>query len=231
MEALTHSGSQRHRVVILEDDPRTASELQSLLDASSDFVCGAVCSTVDQAATQARRTQPTVVLSDMRLQGVFRPDAISEIKRAAPKAIVLVLTAYEDPELLFLALRAGADGYLLKTDTTRPLLQALRLALQDAPPLSPRVARRILRHFRDEGVGAQTSGLTTLTARQRQVLERVHQGHSNPEIAKQLEISPDAVKMHVGNILARLRVSTRVEAAAVYERYGGKRLGRISLRR
>ena len=80
MQAVVFSESRRHNAVILEDDPRTAVELRALLDASPDFVCGAASCTVDQAATQVRRNPPTVVLSDMRLQGVFRPDAIPDIK-------------------------------------------------------------------------------------------------------------------------------------------------------
>jgi len=219
MEPLASSAFRAFRVVVLEDDREFALELRALLGASPDFDCREVCETVDRAVEASRRLKPHAVLADMQLQGTFRPDAIRLIKHAWKPAIVLVLTAYEEPELLFRALRAGADGYLLKSDSTRPLLDALRLAIAEVPPFSPRVARYILRHFRAEASEFARSGLSTLTARQMQVLELVHQGFSNPEIAEKLRITANGVKMHVGNILQRLQVDTRVEAAAIHGKF------------
>ncbi|MGE3312403.1 MAG: LuxR C-terminal-related transcriptional regulator [Limisphaerales bacterium] len=219
MEPPSAVASRPFRVVLLEDDRRFASELRAFLRDSPDFDCRAACETVDQAVEATQRLKPTAVLADMQLQGTFRPDAIRLIKRAWKSATVLVLTAYEEPELLFRALRAGADGYLLKSDSTRPLLDALRSAIADVPPFSPRVARHILRHFRAEDSEYARSGLSTLTARQTQVLKLVHEGFTNPEIARKLGITPDAVKMHIRGILDRLQVESRIEAATAYERF------------
>jgi len=166
---------------------------------------------------------PDAVLADMQIEGELRPDAIREFKQAAPRTTVLTLTAYEEPDLLFQALQAGADGYLLKTDTTLPLLQALKLALEEVPPFSPRVARQMLRYFRERPEDRSESGLSLLTARQKQVLELLHQGYSNREIAEKLGVGTDAVKMHVREVLRKLQIESRVEAAAIFERHAGRR--------
>jgi len=205
-------------VVVLEDHGPTAIEIQALLESSPDFRCAALCDSAEAATQHARRIKPDVVLADLCLQGAFRPDAISSIKHAASQARVLAITAFEDPDLILRALRAGADGYILKSDSSRPLLEAIRSILTDIPPISARVARRILRHFHDQGIEGDQCRVKNLTARQTQVLNLLHQGFSNPEIASKLGITRDGVKMHVRGILARLDVETRVEAAALYER-------------
>jgi len=210
-------------VLILEDDPPTAGELRALLDGSGEFGCVGVFSRVREAVEATRRLMPDAVLADMQIEGELRPDAIREFKQAAPRTTVLTLTAYEEPDLLFQALQAGADGYLLKTDTTLPLLQALKLALEEVPPFSPRVARQMLRYFRERPEDRSESGLSLLTARQKQVLELLHQGYSNREIAEKLGVGTDAVKMHVREVLRKLQIESRVEAAAIFERHAGRR--------
>lgn len=198
------------QVLVVEDDPEAARRIRELLVGDGSFACLGPCPDVAGALRLARQHRPAIILYDLHQQGHWRPEGIAALKELLPDARVLVLTNYEDTESVFQALRHGADGYVLKSDQRLPIVHALRHALEDDPPLTRTVARRILRHFQ-QAPPKPGGPVPTLSPRQREVVGLVCEGWTNKEIAARLQISTDAVKQHVAAVKRKLEVRSRTQ--------------------
>jgi DNA-binding NarL/FixJ family response regulator len=199
------------RLALVEDDLPTAEQLVALLTREGMEI--ASVSHDAAALPDIVRTRPDAVLCDLYLGRRPAFGLLAGLHHALPDTPVIVLTAYEDAALLFEALRAGACGYVLKADRSRPLAAAVREALDGGTPFSPAVARHVLRHFRS---AADDGGrLDRLTDGQRLVLRRIAEGRANKEIAAELGVSESAVKKQVTRLLQKLRVPTRAAAAGL----------------
>lgn len=204
------------RIALVEDDRPTAASLCGLL-AAAGFELVAVSHTAAEAADLFPAAHPDVALCDLYLDGRPSFGLIAGLHRALPDTPVVVLTAYEETALLFEALRCGAGGYVLKSDRSRPLAEAVRDAAAGHAPFSPALARQVLRHFRGaEQTAAGPSAGEGLTERQRRVLARLAEGRLNKEIAAELGITESGVKKHVAAILRRLHVPNRAAAVGVW---------------
>jgi DNA-binding NarL/FixJ family response regulator len=202
------------RVVIVDDHAVVRRGLRAFLELQPDIeVVGEAAdgATAEQTALEAR---PDLVLMDLVLPGSDSIATIRRLRAAHPGMAVLVLTSYLDDVHVFAALEAGAAGYLLKDVQPDELVQAIRQVRRGEPALHPKVASRLVQHT------AQPSSFADFTRRERDVLRLLAEGFANKEIARRLSLSEKTVKTHVSNILQKLGVSDRTQAALLAVRRG-----------
>jgi NarL family two-component system response regulator LiaR len=162
---------------------------------------------------------PDVVLMDLILPGMDGVESTRRIKSLSPRTQIVVLTSYHEDEHIFPALKAGATAYILKDIRMDRLAEALHKAVNGEVTLHPRVAARVLQNIRG-GREEERNPYTELTERELDVLKLLANGHSNSRIAEQLFISENTVKGHISNILSKLHLADRTQAAAFAWREG-----------
>ncbi|MDP3952546.1 response regulator transcription factor [Microbacterium sp.] len=204
-------------VLLADDHAAIRAGLRIMLESHEVTVVGEAADG-DIAVRNAAALRPDVVLMDLRMPG---RDGISATREIVERGLseVLVLTSFDEDELVFGAIRAGAAGFLLKTADARTLVQAVRTVASGDGVLDARVTRRALAAITkaDVGAAAETDAVdrTALTAREQNVLDGILQGWSNAQLAQQLGISVPTVKTHVSNVLAKLGAESRSHAAAI----------------
>ena len=168
-----------------------------------------------EAFVKAQELKPDLILMDVQMPGMDGIEAVKQIKQVLPETIIVMLTVRGDDDMLFEALKNGAQGYLLKEIRSQALLEMLRGALQGEAAISPNLAGRVLSEFRrlSKGEVHEKEDDSGLTEREQQVLVQASNGATDKEIAVALSISLNTVKTHIRNILSKLHVSTRREAA------------------
>ncbi|HEV7870681.1 MAG TPA: response regulator transcription factor [Modestobacter sp.] len=201
------------RVLVVDDHEVVRTGLTALLSCTGDLVCVGTAADGDEALAEVERSSPDVVLLDLSMRGRDGISVVRALRDAGRDVGVLVLTSFQEPERVFEVLEAGADGYLLKDSQAERILDGVRAVAAGGAPLDPTVARCLLGGLRQQ---ASTDGLTD---REREVLELVRQGLPNKSIARRLQITERTVKAHVTNILQRLGVSDRTQAALWAERH------------
>jgi DNA-binding NarL/FixJ family response regulator len=211
------------RVLLADDHHLFREGLANLLDAQPDFEVVGEAADGLEVLVMARQLRPDLILMDITMPGYDGVEATGKIKDELPEIIIVMLTVANDDERLFEAVRSGAQGYLLKTVRSMELVALLRGTVRGEAALTPAMAGRLLEEFRRLGTRAPTSEpdeTTSLTPRELEVLRLVAMGDSNDEIASSLTISVHTVKSHIRNILAKLQVSQRQEAARYAQREG-----------
>ena len=205
------------RVLVVDDDALVRAGLRMILSSSDEMeVVGEAADGADAVAT-AQAHRPDVVLMDIRMPGMDGIAATSALRRLASPPHVIVLTTFQADEHVISALRAGADGFLLKDTAPTEIVNAVRLVAAGEAMLSPSVTRTLLAHLGNDEmtdrrrVAAQR--LTSLTEREREVAAAVGSGASNAEIAASLFMSEATVKAHVSRLLTKLEVTNRVQVA------------------
>ncbi|WP_291278060.1 response regulator transcription factor [Galactobacter sp.] len=203
------------RVLIADDHGMIREGLRMILTSHGIEVVGEAADG-QSAIRNAAALRPDVVLMDLRMPGVDGVQATREIVREG-SGDVLVLTSFDEDELVLTALRAGAAGFLLKTTEAAPLVDAVTRIAAGEGVLDPRVTRRALAALNEEASGpaAEPNGFETLTTREREVLVALGEGLSNARIADRLGISIATVKTHVSSILVKLEAESRTHAAAL----------------
>ncbi len=202
------------RLLIVDDHLLSRKGIASLLAGMPEVeVVGEAADGVE-ALEKARALSPDLVLMDINMPRCNGIEATRRIKAELPEVKVVILSVSDDVQDLFEAIKAGAQGYLLKNMEPETWIEYLRGMIQGDTPISRALAARILREFTVEEAAAEGTGDTRLTAREREVLEQVAHGLSNREIAERLTIAETTVKNHLRNILAKLQLRNRVELAA-----------------
>jgi len=201
--------NERIRVLIVDDHAVVREGLRAFLQLQPDLEV--VGEAADGAAglTLARDLRPQVILMDLVMPKSDGVNTIRALRTALPETRVLVLSSFLDDAYVFAALQAGASGYLLKDVQPDALAQAIRQVHQGLPALHPQVAARLVHH------AMEPAGLADFTVRERDVLKLVAEGFANKEIASRLHISEKTVKTHVSNILQKLGVQDRTQAAVI----------------
>ncbi len=210
------SENQSVRLLIAEDQPMIRKALMGLLELEPDIAVVAAVGDGAEAIRAARAYSPDIVLMDIKMPRVDGIKATRAILHDNPKIHVIVLTTFESDDLVFEAILAGAQAYLLKDAEESEILEAIRAAVRGEPRLSPRIAEKIIAEFR-RVKGPERAGEPLeeelLTDREKAVLAGVAAGKSNREIARELKLAEGTVKNHVSTILAKLHLRSRTELA------------------
>jgi DNA-binding NarL/FixJ family response regulator len=211
------------RLLIADDHPAFRAGLRLLLESLSDFEVDVVgeAETGEQALEAAIELSPDVIVMDLQMPGLGGIETTRRVVAAAPHVRVLVLTMFEDESSVFAALRAGAHGYVLKGAGQEQLARAIQAVAAGESIFSPAIATRVIESFaRPNAAQRPPLVFPELTQREREVLDLIARGLSNPEITRQLVLSPKTVRNHVSNILAKLQARDR-SAAIVRAREAG----------
>ncbi len=211
--------TDRIRVMIADDHAVVRQGLTTFLELQDDIEIVAQASDGDEAARAAERTKPDVALMDLVMPQVDGIEAIARIAKASPSTRVIVLTSFADDERIFAAIRAGAAGYLMKDVSPQDLAKAVRMVHAGEPILHPSIARRLMDEVGRPSPDAMPPG-EHLTDRELDVIRLIARGRSNKEIAQELVLSEKTVKTHVSNILQKLHLSDRTQAALYAVRQG-----------
>lgn len=207
------SGNNQNIKVLLIEDQRDVREgLSVLINGSPGFRCLAACRTMEEGLRAVDRELPDVVLTDVGLPGMNGVEGTKILKETHPELPVVALTVYDDDEDVFNALCAGASGYLLKNTPPAKLLESLKEVVAGGAPMSPEVALRVIRLFREFSPPARASH--RLTQQELQLLKLIIDGHTYKTAAIELGISVSTVSFHLQNIYNKLQVHSKSEAVA-----------------
>jgi DNA-binding NarL/FixJ family response regulator len=206
------------RLLLVDDQAMFREGLRVLLSLQPDLEVVAEVGDGAAAVEAARTLAPDVVLMDLRMPGVGGVEATRRLKAAQPDVRVIVLTTFEEDEEVFAALRAGAVGYLLKASPSEKLCEAIRLATRGEMLLEPSVAAKLVNEFTRLAGRAPVpvkpvALIEPLSAREREVLRFLADGLSNKEIGQRLNIAEGTVKNHMSQVLGKLGVLDRTQAA------------------
>ncbi|MGW0041607.1 response regulator transcription factor [Rhodococcus sp. NPDC003348] len=202
-------------MLLVDDQELVRSGLRRILRRKDGFVIAGECSDGSQVPAAVREHAPDVVLMDLRMKNVDGITATRELRARNEHPPVLVLTTFDDDELLSGALRAGAAGFILKDSPAEELIRGVRTVAAGGSCLDPSVTGRVLHTYRSAAPVTDGRGASDLTARETEVLALIGRGRSNTEIARALGISEVTVKSHVGHIFVKLGLRDRA-AAIVY---------------
>jgi NarL family two-component system response regulator LiaR len=200
-------------VMIVDDHEMVRQGASSYLEAQPDITVIAQAGTGEEAVKLAQELVPDVVLMDLVMPGMDGVEATRKVKDVSPRTQIIILTSFHQDEFIFPALQAGAISYLLKDVKASGLVEAIRRAARGEATLHPRIAARVIKTFRNLDPQEATPFIT-LTEREMEVLKLIAKGYSNERIADELVISMGTVKGHVSNILSKLHLADRTQAAA-----------------
>lgn len=202
------------RVLLCDDHRFFRDGVRTLLSTISDLEVVGEASNGDEAVARAAERSPTVVLMDVQMPGLNGIEATRRILRDTPDVGVVMLTMFEDTDLMLSAMRAGARGYILKDADEEELIRSIRAIARGEALFGPAVARRLLNYVTDVVPASKPNPFPELTERERDVLSLLAHGLSNQEVADRMELSLKTVRNHVSSILTKLRVVDRAEAIA-----------------
>lgn len=198
------------RIVIIEDEREVRQGLRMLIDGTPGFHCIGDFRMMEDALDYLDRDAPDVVLTDIGLPGMSGIEGIRALRTRQPELPVVALTIYDDNDAVFDALCAGAAGYLLKNTPPTRLIESLREVVNGGAPMSPEVARRVVRLFREFRPPARAA--YHLTPQEIELLKLLVEGHHYKTAAHKLGITTNTISFHLRNIYAKLQVHSKSEA-------------------
>lgn len=204
----------RIRVSIVEDNHGTRETLTELLGRSGSVQCVGAHASGEEALERIPGEKPDVVLMDINLPRMNGIECVARLKERMPKTEVLMLTTYDENDLIFDSLRRGASGYLLKNMPAAELVQAIEQAHCGGAPMSMQIARKVVHHFRR--ITSPRSDMEKLTKREQEILAALAKGYLYKEIAELFGISLSTVRAHLHAVYEKLHVQSRTEAVVKY---------------
>lgn len=200
------------KTAVVEDMRDIREGLATLINFTDGFTCTGAFRSMEDAIHRIRHDVPDVLLSDIGLPGMDGIEGIKILKERFPQMTVLMLTVYEDDERIFDALCAGASGYLLKRTSPAKILENIREAVSGGAPMSPEVASRVIRLFRDVRPPERVD--YDLTPHETRLLKLLVEGHNYTTAAEELRVSYNTIKFHMRHIYEKLQVHSKSEAVA-----------------
>ncbi len=195
------------KVLIVEDDEEIRNSFTLIVNSSDKFTVVNGYSSGESATHNLSKDMPDIVLMDIELPGMNGIKATRIIKDKCPKAEVVMVSVYEDSDLVFEALKAGASGYITKSANYMELLSALDEISRGGAPMSSRIARMVIDNF-------HVNPNSPLTKRETEILQLISEGKTYTQISEQLFISKETSKTHIKNIYSKLQVNSKSEAIA-----------------
>ena len=214
---------RRIRILLVDDHEVVRMGLRTLLEKREEFSVVGEAGDVAEAITAARRTEPDVIVMDIRLPDGTGVEACREIRNERPDTHVIMLTSYADDEAVYGSIMAGASGYLLKQTRGQDLAAAIERVARGESLLDPDVTGKVLERMRKLATGGSDE-LAVLSPQERKILGGIAQGKTNKEIAEEVFLSDKTVKNYVSSILSKLNLRRRSEAAAFLAERRGKGL-------
>lgn len=199
-------------VMVIEDHREYRDYLAALLNGTPGFRCAAAFRSMEEALQTIAVDVPDAALVDIGLPGMSGVEGIQILKDRYPQILLLALTVYDDDERIFEALCAGASGYLLKKTLPARLIESLREALDGGAPMSPEVARRVIKLFRE--IHPPERADYQLTPHEIRILKLLMEGRSYRTVASELKVTPSTVSFHLQRIYEKLQVHSKTEAVA-----------------
>lgn len=199
-------------VLVIEDVRDVREGLMALIGGTRGFRCRHAYRTMEEALARTHIDKPDVVLTDIKLPGMSGIEGIPVLRERYPDVPIVALTVYDNDDQVFRALCAGASGYLLKNTAPARLLESIREVLSGGAPMSPEVARRVVRLFRE--FKPPVHAAYHLTPQESELLRLLVDGHQKKTAAQELGISVNTVSFHLKNIYAKLEVHSKSEAVA-----------------
>lgn len=200
------------KVIVVEDNKIINESLTHLLNSSEGFTCTGSFTDCESMLKKIEKLRPDVVLMDIKLPGMSGIEGASCIRKLCPETNILMLTIYEENDLVFEALCAGACGYLVKKTHPQRLLEAITEACEGGAPMSSHIARKVIGFFQKNN--RVVSDKSILTDRELEILKELITGKTYYAIALALDITADTVRFHIKNIYKKLHVHSQAEAVA-----------------
>ena len=200
-------------IIIIEDDAYMREGWKTILDFEEEFCVTGDFENCEDALDSKVFDQADVFLLDIRLPGMSGIECISHIRKRNPEAIVIMATVFEDDNHIFESLMKGAIGYLQKKISPSELIQAIKTALEGGSPMSPGIARKVIRSFQIDEKEAEAE-TEPLVEREKNILQELAHGKSYRSISDKVHLSVDGVRYHIRNIYQKLQVNSRTEAVA-----------------
>ncbi|WP_053447441.1 response regulator [Kocuria palustris] len=214
-------GSDELLSVLIADDEAVVRETISIYVSSAPDMQVVGTAADGRAAVQMAETlRPDIILMDIQMPRVDGVEAVAEVLRLLPRTHVVMITTFTSREAVVPALRAGALGYVLKSDPPERLLSAVREAVAGRTQLSPQALEAVVGHLRESDNRASLPASVTLTARESEVLNHLAEGHSNREIAELMVLSEKSVKLHVTHMVSKFQVRDRLQLVIAAHKAG-----------
>ena len=207
------------RILLVDDHEVVRVGVRALIDRQPEMEVVGEAGTVREAVGQAEQLAPDVVVLDVRLPGGDGLEACREIKEQRPETRVIILTSFPDDHVLFDAIAAGADGYVLKQIGSDDLIRALERVGRGESLLDPSLTERVFSKMREVRHQERAHAFADLSAQEMQILSLIADGQTNPEIGAVLHLSEKTVRNYVSVILGKLNVVSRAQAAAYAARH------------
>lgn len=208
--SVTITARQTFRVSLVDDDPGARESVSEVLRRSATIEFLESYGSAEQAIARMPKNAPDVALIDIKLSGLSGIECVRSLKAACPLVEFLMFTTYDDSDLIFQSLQAGASGYLLKRASSPDLVEAVELVHSGGSPMSIPIARKVVNHFRR--IPEPRGEMETLTPREHEILSLLAQGYIYKEIADQLGVTVSTVRAHLHSVYGKLHVQTRTEA-------------------
>lgn len=215
------TSAKRIRIQLVDDHEVVRSGLGALLGQHDELEVVGEAGTVAAALTLAEKMRPDIVLLDVRLPDGSGFEACRNLHKLTPPVKVIILTAFADDEIVMQAIGSGAEGYLLKEIDEQGLVRAIKDVAEGRSILDPAVTRRVMNRVKDGAAAPPAGKLERLSAQERRVLELVAQGKTNKEIGLAMTLSDKTVKNYLSNLMEKLQLSRRSQAAAFYVQHSG----------
>jgi two-component system NarL family response regulator len=204
------------KIAIVEDDMLLRENLKLLLSGETGISVVSTYASAEEALTGLKRARPDILLADIGLPGMSGIDLIRAVKNRMPDLEIMAHTVFDDRETVFSAIKAGASAYILKGSTPRELIDALHTLAKGGSPMSPKIARKVIREFQEDTLDDQY----VLSSRERGIVKEIENGLTYKDIATKFNISPHTVHTHIKNIYEKLHAKDRPGALVAARKKG-----------